>query len=66
MSETETMGFEALLQELETVVARLESEELSLDEAISLFERGQMLLNRCQDQLATAELKVQQLTEEGI
>jgi len=60
----EEMGFEAALKELETVVARLEQEELPLEESIALFERGQVLLTRCQDQLAAAELQVQQLTVE--
>ncbi len=60
----EEMGFEAALKELETVVARLEQEELPLEESIALFERGQALLAGCQDQLAAAELQVQQLTVE--
>jgi len=65
MEEVSELMFEAAMEELETVVGRLEEEELPLKEAIALFERGQALLARCQDQLTAAELKVQQLTVEG-
>ena len=65
MSTKTELGFEAALEELETVVKRLEGEELPLEEAITLFERGQALLEHCQGQLAAAELKVEQLTVEG-
>lgn len=65
MEEVSELKFEAAVEELETVVGRLEEEELPLEEAIALFERGQALLARCQDQLTAAELKVQQLTVEG-
>ncbi len=65
MEEVSELKFEAAMEELETVVGRLEEEELPLKEAIALFERGQGLLARCQDQLTAAELKVQRLTVEG-
>ncbi len=63
MAKNDELSFEDALRELEVVVARLE-EELPLEEALALFERGQALLKRCQEQLAAAELKVQQLTVE--
>ena len=66
MSEVADLTFEEALRELDLLVERLEGEELPLEEAIALFERGQTLLTRCQEQLAAAELKVQQLTVEDI
>jgi len=65
MNEIAELGFEVALRELETVVGRLEEEELPLSEAITLFERGQALLAHCQDQLSAAELKVEILAVEG-
>jgi exodeoxyribonuclease VII small subunit len=65
MEEVSELKFEAAMEELETVVGRLEEEELPLEGAIALFERGQALLARCQGQLTAAELKVEQLTLEG-
>lgn len=64
MEQLVEMGFEQALAELEAVVAQLEDTELSLEEAIALFERGQALLAHCQGQLDAAELKVRQLAVE--
>jgi exodeoxyribonuclease VII small subunit len=64
MSEKAEPRFEEALQELEALVERLEGEELPLEEALALFERGQSLLNYCQEQLSAAELKVRELTFE--
>ena len=66
MTEIVEPGFEEALKELETVVARLEGEEFPLAEAIALFEKGQRLLLNCQEQLASAELRVQALTFDSI
>ena len=59
------MSFEEALRELDRIVRRLEGAELSLDESITLFERGQALAARCGSLLEAAELKVKQLTPEG-
>jgi exodeoxyribonuclease VII small subunit len=57
----ETLSFEDALAELDETVRQLEAGELSLDESLGLFERGQLLSARCQQLLQAAELKVQQL-----
>ncbi len=56
------MTYEAAFAELESIVAALESEQKSLDESMSLYERGQALAKRCADLLEQAELKVKQLS----
>ena len=63
--ETETLSFEEALQELETIVARLEAGELTLYESLTLFERGQKLADRCHKQLNQATLRIEQLTADG-
>ena len=60
------LNYEQAFAELEEVVAALESEEHSLDEALALFERGQLLIRHCSDMLEKADLKVQQLSGEGL
>ena len=55
------LTFEAAFQELEETVQRLENGELTLDEAIALFERGQALARLCDEKLEQAELRVDQL-----
>jgi exodeoxyribonuclease VII small subunit len=52
-------GFEKSLVRLEEVVKRLESADLSLDEAMKLFEEGVKLSRDCQKQLEEAEGKVE-------
>lgn len=59
------LTYEQAFEELQTVIASLEAGEKPLDEALALFERGQALYQRCNELLDQAELKVQQLTEEG-
>lgn len=66
MDEIAEMGFEEALRELDLVVERIEGEELTLEESLALYERGQVLLAHCQRQLAAAELKLQQLAVEEL
>jgi exodeoxyribonuclease VII small subunit len=56
--------YEQALGELEQIVAALESEEHPLEEALALYERGQVLARYCASLLDNAELKVQQLSGE--
>jgi exodeoxyribonuclease VII small subunit len=56
-------GFEASLAELEALVARMESGEMPLDEALKSFERGVQLTRECQSALVAAQARVQQLVE---
>lgn len=57
-----TPSYEALTQRLQQVVARLETGELPLAEALALYEEGVALAARCQQLLDAAELRVQQLS----
>lgn len=63
---TDDLSYEKAFQELESLVARLESGEPPLEEALSLFERGQALAARCGKLLEQAELKLKALTPEGV
>ena len=58
----EGLTYEEAFTELEAIVAALESEQRSLDESMSLYERGQGLVKRCAELLDKAELKVKQLS----
>ena len=62
---TESVDFEAALAELEQLVGKMESGELTLDESLKAFERGVKLTRQCQSALQQAELKVQALTKDG-
>jgi exodeoxyribonuclease VII small subunit len=58
----EDLTYEEAFAELESVVAALESEQRPLNEAIALYERGQVLAKHCAGLLEKAELKVRQLS----
>jgi exodeoxyribonuclease VII small subunit len=60
------LSFEEAFAELEETVRKLEEGGLTLEESLELFERGQALAARCNVQLDEAELKVRQLTPEGV
>ncbi|MDT8306882.1 MAG: exodeoxyribonuclease VII small subunit [Anaerolineae bacterium] len=60
-----TLSFEEALHELETIVSRLETGDLSLEESLALFEQGQRLARHCGEQLEAATLRVEQLTSDG-
>ncbi len=57
--------FERSLSRLEEVVRRLESPQLSLDDAMKLFEEGVALSSECQRQLEEAEGRVEILLKKA-
>ncbi len=62
----EKLTYEKAFAELEMIVAALESEERTLEDAIAQYERGQGLAKHCANLLDKAELKVQQLSGDEI
>jgi len=58
------ISFEENLSRLEEISTMLESEELGLDESISLFEEGIKLSKSCMTELKNAELKITKLKSE--
>jgi len=58
--------FEEALRRLDEVVARLESGEVGLEEAVALFERGQGYLAACRERLAAAQRRIEELTAESL
>ena len=57
------LTFEEAIGELEGTVQRLEEGDLSLTEAIALYERGMRLVQHCNDALDAAELQVKELAQ---
>ena len=58
-------SFENLFSELEETVAKLEGGDLSLDESLTLFQRGTELAKKCTAMLERAELQVKELGPRG-
>ena len=53
------LSFEDALKELERIVARLESGEAQLQEAIDLYERGDQLRRQCAARLDAAQARIE-------
>ena len=63
-SQTEPpASFEDAFTRLESVVRRLESGQMSLDQSTALFEEGMQLAKTCTEMLNGAELKIQRLQQ---
>ena len=57
----EALTFEQAEVELRTIVERLESGNVGIDEAIALWQRGEALYEICRQRLDSAEGKVEEL-----
>jgi len=63
MSEQEGLDFERALRELEDIVRRLDGDDVSLDDAIALFERGMEHVKAANRWLDEASGRVEELIE---
>ena len=59
------VDFESALKELESLVEKMEHEDIRLEDSLQHFERGIELTRHCQQALREAEQKVQILLEKG-
>ncbi len=62
MSDISAMSFEEAMAALEKVVKDLESGQVSLDQSITLYERGAALKAHCEARLKAAEERVEKIT----
>ena len=60
---TKKKNFEESLKELELIVNKLESGDISLEQSLEQFEIGTSLYKDCKEQLSVAEKKIAVLTE---
>ena len=64
IADPETLTYEEAVRALEELINQLEAPQITLDETISLYERGQALAKRCAGLLEQAELRLRQLGAE--
>ena len=60
-----TLPFEEALKKLEGIVETMESDDLPLETLLAKYEEGTRLAKVCQDKLAEADLKIQQLEKDA-
>ena len=63
--EDKKIDFESSLKELESIVEKLEDENINLEDSVKSFEEGINLVKSCQEELKSAELKIQKLLDDG-
>ena len=59
------MSFEDALEELKAIVARLETGEGKLDEAVDAYDRGARLKQHCEAKLRDAQQKIEKISLSG-
>ena len=58
------MSFEKAVQELESIIERIEQGEVGLEQSLDEYRRGDTLIKRCRDILDVAEQQIEKLTQE--
>lgn len=64
-SDSTTVNFEDSMEQLETLVTRMEQDGLSLEESLKTFEQGIHLTRVCQKALTDAEQEIKILMSDG-
>ena len=64
-NDTSIKDFEGAVAELEEIVRRLESGDLSLEASLALYERGVTLSRFCHARLEDVERRIEVLNERG-
>jgi exodeoxyribonuclease VII small subunit len=60
--DVKQLSFERAIEELETIVKRLEEGKVPLEESVAIYERGELLKRRCEELLRQAEARVEKIT----
>ena len=60
--DVKKLTFERAIEELESIVKRLEEGKVPLEESVAIYERGEVLKLRCQELLRAAEARVEKIT----
>ena len=59
------LSFERAIEELESIVTKLEGGKVPLEESVTIYERGEALKRRCEELLRHAEARVEKITTDG-
>jgi len=56
--------YEELITDLKEIVRRIEDSETTLDEMITLYEQGSVIIRQCEERLSDAEVKISRIGKE--
>ncbi|CUS97103.1 exodeoxyribonuclease VII small subunit [Candidatus Chrysopegis kryptomonas] len=63
-TEIQELTFEQALRELQNIVDKLETGQVTLEEAIEMYERGVKLSKYCIEKLTQAELRIKKIVKD--
>jgi exodeoxyribonuclease VII small subunit len=63
--DVKKLSFERAIEELESIVKRLEEGKVPLEESVAIYERGESLKRRCEELLRQAEARVDKITTDA-
>lgn len=63
--DVKALSFERAIEELESIVKRLEDGKVPLEESVAIYERGEALKRRCEELLRQAEARVDKITTDA-
>ena len=61
-ADVKRLPFERAIEELESIVKKLEEGKVPLEESVAIYERGEVLKKRCEELLKQAEARVEKIT----
>src|SRR5258706_12931700 len=61
-ADVKRLPFERAIEELESIVKKLEEGKVPLEESVTIYERGEVLKKRCEELLKQAEARVAKIT----
>lgn len=61
----EDFTIEESIKELDLIVQRLESREISLEDSFGMYQKGMELLRQCSGKIDTVEKKMLKINEDG-
>jgi len=64
-TDVKRLPFERAIEELESIVKRLEEGKVPLEESVAIYERGEALKRRCEELLRQAEARVEKITTDA-
>jgi len=64
-NDVRQLTFERAIEELESIVKRLEDGKVPLEESVAIYERGEALKRRCEELLRLAEARVEKITTDA-
>ena len=63
--DVKKLSFERAMEELESIVTKLEGGKVPLEESVVIYERGESLKRRCEELLRHAEARVEKITTDA-